>query len=59
MDSKVESLCNASARGDLEKVLYLLQEGADINGRNKYKRTPLQVSKHLSLYQTFSDLKSN
>ncbi|KAK5870250.1 hypothetical protein PBY51_024903 [Eleginops maclovinus] len=38
-----DNLCNASARGDLQKVLELLQNGADVNGFNKYNRTALQV----------------
>lgn len=39
-----DELCNASARGQLEEVVGLLRNGADINGFNKFNRTPLQVS---------------
>ncbi|XP_013881599.1 cyclin-dependent kinase 4 inhibitor C [Austrofundulus limnaeus] len=54
MNSKVESLCNASARGDMESCLHLLHEGAAINGQNQYRRTPLQVVKlgHTRLVRT-------
>ncbi|KAI9520442.1 hypothetical protein NQZ68_017142 [Dissostichus eleginoides] len=38
-----DELCNAAARGKLPKVLELLQNGADVNGFNKYNRTALQV----------------
>ncbi|KAM8744852.1 cyclin-dependent kinase 4 inhibitor C isoform 2-T3 [Acanthopagrus schlegelii] len=38
-----DELCNASAKGDLSKVLLLLQRGAAVNGLNKYNRTALQV----------------
>ncbi|XP_054459098.1 cyclin-dependent kinase 4 inhibitor C isoform X2 [Anoplopoma fimbria] len=40
-----DPLCNASASGDLPKVLVLLRNGADVNGSNKYNRTALQVVK--------------
>ncbi|KAM9358353.1 cyclin-dependent kinase 4 inhibitor C [Symphorus nematophorus] len=43
--SVADKLCNASARGNLPDVLLLLQNGADVNGFNKYKRTALQVVK--------------
>ncbi|XP_076009331.1 cyclin-dependent kinase 4 inhibitor C [Genypterus blacodes] len=43
--SQTDNLCNASARGDLPQVLLLLENGADINGYNKYGRTALQVVK--------------
>ncbi|XP_070688916.1 cyclin-dependent kinase 4 inhibitor C isoform X2 [Pempheris klunzingeri] len=43
--SVVDTLCNASARGNLPEVLLLLQKGADVNGFNKYNRTALQVVK--------------
>uniref|UniRef100_A0A3Q3BJR9 Cyclin-dependent kinase inhibitor 2C (p18, inhibits CDK4) n=1 Tax=Kryptolebias marmoratus TaxID=37003 RepID=A0A3Q3BJR9_KRYMA len=42
--SQIDLLCSASARGDLRRVLLLLQAGADINGQNKFKRTALQVA---------------
>nr|XP_015826828.2 cyclin-dependent kinase 4 inhibitor C [Nothobranchius furzeri] len=45
MASKIDLLCNASANGDVDKVLILLKEGVAINGLNRYKRTPLQVVK--------------
>uniref|UniRef100_A0A3B5PTP8 Cyclin-dependent kinase inhibitor 2C (p18, inhibits CDK4) n=1 Tax=Xiphophorus maculatus TaxID=8083 RepID=A0A3B5PTP8_XIPMA len=37
-------LCNASACGKLEEVLDLLKAGADVNGLNEFRRTPLQVA---------------
>uniref|UniRef100_A0A8C5ED89 Cyclin-dependent kinase inhibitor 2C (p18, inhibits CDK4) n=2 Tax=Gouania willdenowi TaxID=441366 RepID=A0A8C5ED89_GOUWI len=44
-DDSVDRLCNASARGDLSEVLSLLQSGVDVNGYNRFNRTPLQVVK--------------
>ncbi|XP_070764398.1 cyclin-dependent kinase 4 inhibitor C [Enoplosus armatus] len=41
--TSADTLCTASARGNLPEVLSLLQNGADVNGFNKYKRTALQV----------------
>lgn len=41
--SLTDKLCNASANGNLCEVLFLLQNGADVNGFNTYKRTALQV----------------
>ncbi|XP_059196375.1 cyclin-dependent kinase 4 inhibitor C [Centropristis striata] len=38
-----DALCNASAKGNLQEVLFLLQNGADVNAFNKYNRTALQV----------------
>ncbi|XP_031720194.1 cyclin-dependent kinase 4 inhibitor C [Anarrhichthys ocellatus] len=38
-----DSICNASASGDLPTVLFLLENGADVNGLNTYNRTALQV----------------
>lgn len=38
-----DQLCNASASGNLPRVLVLLQSGAHVNGLNKYNRTALQV----------------
>ncbi|KAM3875868.1 cyclin-dependent kinase 4 inhibitor C [Diretmus argenteus] len=43
--SQADKLCTASANGNLHAVLSLLQNGADVNGRNRYDRTPLQVVK--------------
>ncbi|XP_056271119.1 cyclin-dependent kinase 4 inhibitor C [Pseudoliparis swirei] len=40
-----DQLCNASASGNLPRVLVLLQSGAHVNGLNKYNRTALQVVK--------------
>ncbi|XP_075944014.1 cyclin-dependent kinase 4 inhibitor C [Anarhichas minor] len=40
-----DSLCNASASGELPTVLFLLEKGADVNGLSKYNRTALQVVK--------------
>ncbi|KAK6484554.1 cyclin-dependent kinase 4 inhibitor C-like isoform X1 [Huso huso] len=39
------SLASASARGELEKVEMLLQNGANVNEKNAFGRTPLQVMK--------------
>ncbi|XP_068176325.1 cyclin-dependent kinase 4 inhibitor C [Antennarius striatus] len=44
-NSVVDQLCNASATGNLPQVLLLLQNGADVNGFNRYNRTALQVVK--------------
>lgn len=41
--SQTDKLCTASARGDLPAVLFLLENGADVNGYNIYGRTALQV----------------
>ncbi|XP_049910619.1 cyclin-dependent kinase 4 inhibitor C isoform X2 [Epinephelus moara] len=38
-----DSLCKASARGNLSEVSLLLQDGANVNGFNMYNRTALQV----------------
>ncbi|XP_034005681.1 cyclin-dependent kinase 4 inhibitor C isoform X1 [Trematomus bernacchii] len=38
-----DELSRAAARGEIDKVLELLQNGADVNGFNQYKRTALQV----------------
>uniref|UniRef100_A0A8C2Z4V3 Cyclin-dependent kinase inhibitor 2C (p18, inhibits CDK4) n=1 Tax=Cyclopterus lumpus TaxID=8103 RepID=A0A8C2Z4V3_CYCLU len=40
-----DQICNASASGNLPRVLVLLQNGANVNGLNKYNRTALQVVK--------------
>ncbi|XP_035502384.1 cyclin-dependent kinase 4 inhibitor C [Scophthalmus maximus] len=42
-NSLTDKLCNAAASGNLPDVLFWLQNGADVNGLNKYKRTALQV----------------
>lgn len=39
-----DQLCNASASGNLAEVKWLLQNGANVNGFNKFNRTALQVS---------------
>lgn len=44
MDTLEDQLCNSSASGDLTNVKWLLQNGADVNGFNKFNRTALQVS---------------
>uniref|UniRef100_A0A3Q2SUG7 Cyclin-dependent kinase inhibitor 2C (p18, inhibits CDK4) n=2 Tax=Fundulus heteroclitus TaxID=8078 RepID=A0A3Q2SUG7_FUNHE len=44
MESITDLLSSASARGELEKVLSLLQAGVDVNGKNKFGRTALQVA---------------
>ncbi|XP_041862421.1 cyclin-dependent kinase 4 inhibitor C [Melanotaenia boesemani] len=43
--SLLDELCSASASGHKERVLSLLHQGADVNGVNKFGRTPLQVVK--------------
>ncbi|KAM7011881.1 cyclin-dependent kinase 4 inhibitor C [Tautogolabrus adspersus] len=43
--SEADKLCNASASGKLPEVLFLLQNGADVNGCNSFNRTALQVVK--------------
>uniref|UniRef100_UPI003AAEEBE4 cyclin-dependent kinase 4 inhibitor C n=1 Tax=Centroberyx gerrardi TaxID=166262 RepID=UPI003AAEEBE4 len=43
--SQSDKLCSASASGNLPEVLFLLRNGADVNGRNIYGRTSLQVVK--------------
>ncbi|TDH08513.1 hypothetical protein EPR50_G00098670 [Perca flavescens] len=40
-----DTLCNASAQGNLPKVLFLLQSGADVNGFSSHNMTALQVVK--------------
>ncbi|XP_077574131.1 cyclin-dependent kinase 4 inhibitor C [Stigmatopora nigra] len=40
-----DQLCSASANGNVPTVLFLLQNGADVNARNVFHRTPLQVAK--------------
>uniref|UniRef100_A0A3Q3FKH3 Cyclin-dependent kinase inhibitor 2C (p18, inhibits CDK4) n=1 Tax=Labrus bergylta TaxID=56723 RepID=A0A3Q3FKH3_9LABR len=43
--SEADMLCNASASGQLLHVLFLLENGADVNGFNTFNRTALQVVK--------------
>ena len=40
----VDDLASAAATGNTAGVEDLLRRGADVNGVNKYGRTPLQVS---------------
>lgn len=40
----IDRLSTAAARGDLEEIHNMLQSNVDVNERNKYGRTPLQVS---------------
>ncbi|XP_044216787.1 cyclin-dependent kinase 4 inhibitor C [Thunnus albacares] len=42
-DRSVDQLCNASASGNLPEVLFFLQNGADVNGFNRFNRTSVQV----------------
>lgn len=44
VDSREDLLSNASASGNLADVKRLLQNGADVNGFNRFNRTALQVS---------------
>ncbi|XP_075879037.1 cyclin-dependent kinase 4 inhibitor C [Nelusetta ayraudi] len=39
----IEELCNACARGDVDKVISFQNMGAHVKGFNKYNRTPIQV----------------
>ncbi|XP_055023082.1 cyclin-dependent kinase 4 inhibitor C [Misgurnus anguillicaudatus] len=41
----IDKLSTAAARGDLEKIERVLQSNVNVNERNKYGRTPLQVVK--------------
>ncbi|XP_066500792.1 cyclin-dependent kinase 4 inhibitor C [Hoplias malabaricus] len=41
----VNRLCSATARGDLGETQLILQSNADVNKRNMFDRTPLQVVK--------------
>lgn len=41
----IEEMCNACARGDMDKVEYLLDMGVNVNGCNQYNRTPIQVGR--------------
>ncbi|KAI5095099.1 cyclin-dependent kinase 4 inhibitor C [Silurus meridionalis] len=41
----INTLANAAARGDLEETKKLLECNIDVNTKNKYDRTPLQVGK--------------
>ncbi|KAJ8376475.1 hypothetical protein SKAU_G00070550 [Synaphobranchus kaupii] len=43
--SEANRLTSASARGDLTEVKVILQNGADVNERNVFGRTALQVMK--------------
>ncbi|XP_069088789.1 cyclin-dependent kinase 4 inhibitor C isoform X1 [Pleurodeles waltl] len=38
-----DELCSAAARGDLQRVRGLLQDGASADARNRFNRTALQV----------------
>ena len=38
IDSK---LLNAAERGDIDKVKHLINEGADVNAKDVYEKTPL------------------
>ncbi|XP_026160789.1 cyclin-dependent kinase 4 inhibitor C isoform X2 [Mastacembelus armatus] len=40
-----DQLCSAAANGNLSDVFILLQNGADVNGFNRFERTALQVVK--------------
>ncbi|XP_072245657.1 cyclin-dependent kinase 4 inhibitor C [Leuresthes tenuis] len=39
-----DELCKASARGERDKVVFLLQHGANVSGFNTFNRTALQVA---------------
>uniref|UniRef100_A0A669DV91 Cyclin-dependent kinase inhibitor 2C (p18, inhibits CDK4) n=1 Tax=Oreochromis niloticus TaxID=8128 RepID=A0A669DV91_ORENI len=40
-----DQLCNACAAGNLLEIITLLQNGADVNGKNVFNRTAIQVVK--------------
>lgn len=42
----IDEMCNACARGDMDKVEYLLSVGVNVNGFNQYNRTPIQVGRY-------------
>ncbi|KAK6188910.1 hypothetical protein SNE40_004990 [Patella caerulea] len=44
--NSVDELTSAAAVGDLDQVKYLLSVGVDVNGRNSYGRTAIQVMAH-------------
>lgn len=44
----IEELCNACARGDVDKVISFQNMGAHVKGFNKYNRTPIQVGRDCS-----------
>lgn len=54
-----DQLCNASATGNLSEIITLLQNGADVNIKNVFNRTAIQVSnKNVLNWLVFrSDLK--
>lgn len=39
-----DQLCNACATGNLLEIITLLQNGADVNIKNVFNRTAIQVS---------------
>lgn len=39
-----DQLCNACAAGNRLEIITLLQNGADVNGKNVFNRTAIQVS---------------
>ncbi|XP_041647764.1 cyclin-dependent kinase 4 inhibitor C [Cheilinus undulatus] len=43
--SVADKLCNACASGNTADVLFLIENGADVNGLNSFNRTPIQVVK--------------
>lgn len=51
----VDDLTTAAANGDLTKVRDILQTGVDVNGRNSFGRTAVQVGHiALKLHRNFS-----
>lgn len=56
--SSTEALFQAAATGDQAQVAMLLDQGADINARDKGKRTPILVAaqnKHYDLVRFFAE----
>lgn len=46
----VNRLSTAAARGDLRETEQLLESNINVNARNKFGRTPLQVGDHHTLF---------
>lgn len=51
-----DQLCNACATGNLLEIITLLQNGADVNIKNVFNRTAIQVSNKNLLNWLFSEV---